>query len=53
MEFDKEDDSNNVENIECILSVSYDFFVLSGLGVNEAKTMLTLFGGQEDKEILA
>ena len=32
-----------------MLSVLDDFFVLYGLDINKAKTMLTLFGRQEDK----
>ena len=46
------DEANN-ENIKFIQMVLDEIFVLSGLDINKTKTMLTLFGRQEDKFSLA
>ena len=46
---DGEDDLNAI-NIKNILKVLDELFLLSGLGVNKTKTMLSLFGSNLDQD---
>ena len=42
LEYTKDDDDRNTSSIKCVLGV------LSGLGVNKSKTMLSIFGNSLD-----
>ena len=53
LEYVDGDDDLKALNIKNILNVLDEFFVLSDLGVNKAKTMLSLFGSTQDKPYLA
>ena len=47
------DDDRNAFSIKCVLSVLDEFYVLSGLGINNYKTMLLVFEGSLDRSDLA
>ena len=44
---------NDELNVRCILKVLDEFFVLFGLGINQSKMQLSLFGCDLDKSKLA
>ena len=47
--FTEENDDENVENLMCMLKVLDKCYVFSGLVINKAKMMLTLFVKHKDK----
>ena len=53
LEYVDGDDDLNASNIKNILDVPDAFFLLSGLGFNKAKTMLSMFVSTQDKSNLA
>ena len=53
LEYTKDDDGWNTSSIKCVLSVLVKLYVLSGLGVNKSKTMLSIFGNSVDGSELA
>ena len=46
------DDDLNASNNKSVLKVLNEFYVLSGLGINKSKTMLSIFGSTLDKSDL-
>ena len=53
LEYAKDDDIKNAENVKYIIKVLDEFYVLSGLGINKSKTQLSLFGCDLEKLELA